>query len=128
MTHVEVMSFLEEQLKRLHEVEHVDDLMKAGRIDELKDIATKELDFSKLDEFYKDNDGLELVNGEIPEEYYYEVTFFFNQYVKEDCRVFYCFSDFGELLKQTEEPLAEHIAQIMEEENLCDVSLESLLW
>lgn len=50
-TRKEAKKFLFEQLEKLHKEEHVDDLMKAGRLDELAEIA-KELDFSVFCDFF----------------------------------------------------------------------------
>lgn len=124
MTREVVLKFLEAQLKKLKE-EHVSDLMKANRVEELKDIA-KELKFKVLKKFYEENKSLKLKVCEIPEGYHYELAFYICQSGYDDSQIFENYKDFIKLLEGTGEELGRTIAAIMEWRDLSGGSIEEL--
>lgn len=125
MTREVVLKFLEAQLKKLKE-EHVSDLMKANRVEELEEIVD-ELEFDTLEEFCDENESLKLEICEIPEDFHYELAFYISQSGCEDREIFEDYDDFRELLKETQEELAETIADTMERYDLRWCSIEELL-
>lgn len=125
MTREEVLEFLEAQLNKLKE-EHVADLMKANRVEELEEIVD-ELEFDTLEEFCDENGSLNLEICEILEDFHYELAFYISQSGCEDHEIFEDEDDFRELLKETQEELAETIADTMESYNLRWCSIEELL-
>ncbi len=125
MERQEVLEFLGVQLKKLKE-EHVADLMKANRVEELKEVAN-EMEFGPLNAFIEENGYLELEFFEIPKGYHYELAFYISQSECVDNDIFEDFDDFIELLEETQEELAEKIATTMAGHSLCDCSIEELL-
>lgn len=125
MTRNEVKSFLEGQLKMLKEC-HVEDLMKAGRTEELKEIV-EELEFSPVEEFC-DKKNLNLQVSEIPEGYHYELVLYLSQSKVCDNEFFENYNDFAEVLMRTGEELAKQIATIMGDWDLSNCSIEELLF
>lgn len=125
MTREKVIKFLEAQLKKLKE-EHVADLMKANRVEELEEIAD-ELEFEPLVEFLEENIILDLENHEILEDCHYELAFYISQSGYDDTCIFDDYEDFVDLLEKTQEELAETIATIMVTTDLCACSIEELL-
>lgn len=125
MTRREVKEFLEKQLEILKDY-HVEDLMKAGRVQELEDIM-KELNFSPMQEFC-DEQSLDLWDSEIPEGYHYELVLYVSQSGISDDEFFENYGDFMDMLMRTGEDLAEQIEDIMKGFNLCDCTIEELLF
>lgn len=125
MDREKVLKFLESQLKKLKE-EHVEDLMKHGRIDELEQVA-EELDFSTLDEYCGKAD-LELEMDEIPlEGYEYEMCFYAMYSQWNDDEIFANYIDFIELLESKNEKMATEIANFMQSDDLMELSIEQLI-
>lgn len=73
MCREEIVVIVKDDLKALREVEHVADLMKAGRIEELEIIANK-IDFFEVQHFLNE-DYLGLTDKEI-KDFYIELTFY----------------------------------------------------
>lgn len=113
----QTIKFLGEQLKKLHEEEHVDDLMKAGRIGKLRELG-EELDFSQLDGYYEENEFLELDMEEIPEGCHYELIFYFTQYNEDNDRIFEDCTDVIEFFEEIPEELAKNIVDVMDMQEL----------
>lgn len=124
MTRKEIKKFLEGQLKYLKE-QHVEDLMKAGRIQELKNIV-KVLDYSLVYDFCA-NQKLAIQASEIPKEYLYEVVLYVSNSKMEDNEWFEDYSDFIEMLMEKGEVLAKQIAASMGIDDLCNYTIEDLL-
>jgi len=127
MERQEVLNFLEYQLKKLKNESHVAILMKENRVDELEQVATN-LDFSILEEFHNnESEFLELEMFEIPEECYYELAFYISKSDINDDEIFLDYNDFIEILETIEEELAQKIANVMSNWNLCSCSIEELI-
>lgn len=127
-TRKEAKKFLFEQLEKLHKEEHVDDLMKAGRLDELAEIA-KDLDFSVFNDFFDGHEEFFLKLEEIPEGYHYETIFYFTCQEEdwEDEVIFDNYYEVIEFFRDCKEKCAENIADLMENYNLCGLTLKELL-
>ena len=126
MNREKVLEFLESQFEKLKEEEHVEDLMKRGRLDELNQLV-EELDFSILDEF-RNEKYLALGIDEIPvENYLYEIVFYVMHSDMQDCEFFLSYNDIIKLLRKKEEDLATEIAELMQWHNLKEYSIEELL-
>ncbi len=127
-TRKEAKQSLFEQLERLHKEEHVDDLMKAGRLDELVDIA-KDLDIFIFCNFFVEHKEFFLDLEEIPNGCHYELAFWINQSKAwNNERIFDDEDEYIDFLYSLEERLAQNIAEIMESRNLSDLTLEELLF
>lgn len=126
MDRKKVVEFLRSQLKKLKEEEHVEDLMKHGRIDELKEVA-EEMDYSMLDEFCIEDD-LDLEMDEIPlEGYEYEMVFYAMYSELDDLEIFADDDDFIELLEAKNEKIASKIVELMFLNDLSEITIEELL-
>lgn len=97
MTRKEIKRFLEGQLKFLKE-QQVEELMKEGRIQELRNIV-KPLDYSPVQEFCS-NERIALQASEIPEEYLYEIVLYVNDSKIEDDEWFANYSNVIEMLNE----------------------------
>lgn len=125
MTRTEALKFLVGQLKELKE-KNVADLMKAKRIDELWKIS-QQLKISPLLSFFNGKNRLNLKMHEIPQGFHYELAFYISQSGFCDFEIFEDYWQFIELLKSTQENLAEQIANIMIKNNLSDFTILELL-
>ena len=125
MTRTEALKFLVGQLKELKE-KNVADLMKAKRIDELWKIS-QQLKISPLLSFFNGESRLNLKMFEIPQGFHYELAFYISQSGFCDFEIFEDYWQFIELLKLTQENLAEQIADIMIKNNLSDFTIPELL-
>lgn len=125
MERKEVIEFLDSQFKKLKEEEHVEDLMKHGRVNELKQLA-EELDFSRLHEFCKKKD-LNLQIDEISEEHFYEMIFYFIYCGYDDDKIFEDYNDIIALARKKEEEMAIEIADFMEMSDLMELPIEKLI-
>lgn len=125
MTRTEALKFLVGQLKELKE-KNVADLMKAKRIDELWKIS-QQLKISPLLSFFNGENRLNLKMYEIPQGFHYELAFYISQSGFCDFEIFEDYWQFIELLKSTQENLAEQIANIMIKNNLSDFTILELL-
>lgn len=116
------------QLEKLHKEEHVDDLMKAGRVDELKNIA-KDLDFFVFCEFFIDHEEFFLDLEEIPKGCHYELAFWANQaQAWENNEIFDNVEEYRGFLYSLGEKLSCNIADSMEDYELNELTLEELLF
>ncbi len=123
VTRKETKKFLCKQLEKLHKEEHVDDLMKAGRSDELADIAI-DLDFSAFFDFFDDHNEFFLELEEIPNECHYEVIFYFScQFNWEDAQIFDDCKEIIDFFRNCEEKTAQTIAECVEDYNLRSLRL-----
>lgn len=125
MTRTEALKFLVAQVTALKE-KHVSDLMKKNRIDELWEIAQK-VKISPLLKFCRGDRHLDLRMSEIPNGCHYELAFYISQSTVLDHEVFANYKEFIELLKSTNEDLADRIANIMVKHNLSDCTIPELL-
>ncbi len=121
--------FIQQQLKQLHEKEHVSDLMKHGQIDKLEAIELQ-LDYSGLDSYFDEDDKfLELEITEIPEGCHYELAFYFRNYYRQSDFQFFADEDeVIELLEEKQDDLAKNVASIIASKGLCCSSLKELLF
>jgi len=128
VTRKETKKFLCKQLEKLHKEEHVDDLMKAGRLDELADIAS-DLDFSIFCDFFEYHEEFFLELEEIPNECHYEVIFYFlcQDEDWEDIEIFDDWEEIIDFFRNCEEKTAQNIAWLMERHNLCALTLKEIL-
>lgn len=125
MERQQAVDFLNQQLEKLKNEEHVADLMKARRSKELEKIAS-ELDFSLIDKFLKKTD-LDLSKEEILEGFCYEMAFYMYASKWPDCEFFENDTEFQYILYKMNEDLATQIADTMDEIDLHDCTIEELL-
>ncbi len=121
-----IIEFFYKELEKLKTEEHVEDLMKARRSEELKRIV-KEIDFSPVRKFIEKNESLNLSIDEIKEEFCYEIVLYIWGSGKEDWEFFEEYDDFRKVLYEKKEELAEAIANLIAEYNLCGYTLGELL-
>lgn len=127
MDRKQVIQFLEEQLKKMHEA-HVDDLMKAHRSEELEDLMKEmDLDFSVINEFYEEEGFLNLEKDEIPREYLYELILYMRQSGIFDCFFLENNVDCRDLLYEKKEEVATGIADLIKSYDMCGCSIKELL-
>ena len=119
-----VVQFLVEKIDEMKK-EHVADLMRANRLDELNTIA-EELDLSVLNNFVK-SDYLELYPKELPEDSLLELVFILNHTSFPDDDVFLDYTDFRDALAKTGKSLECQIAELMDDWNIGDLTLEEIL-
>lgn len=119
-----VVQFLVEKIDEMKK-EHVADLMRANQSDELKAIAEK-LDLSVLNNFVK-SDYLELYPKELPEDSLLELVFILNHTSFPDDDVFLDYTDFRDALAKTGKSLECQIAELMDDWNIGDLTLEEIL-
>ena len=125
MDREKILEFLRIQIKKLKE-KHVEDLMKHGRVDELKQVA-EELDFSTLNEFCDDRD-LELQVDEIPiVECFYETIFYFMHSKLDDDKIFKYYTSIIVLAKEKGEELAVKIGEHMDRYDLKEAKIEEII-
>lgn len=128
-TRKEAKRFLFEQLEKLHKEEHVDDLMKAVRLDELDDIA-KDLDFSVFCDFFDEHEGFFLELEEIPDECQHETIFYFASQKGTEWLDEQIFDNYDEIIaffRKRREKCAQNIADMMENYNLFGLTIKELL-
>lgn len=121
-----IIEFFYKELEKLKTEEHVEDLMKARRSEELKRIVEK-IDFSPVRKFIEKNESLDLSKDEIKEEFCYEIVIYIWGSGKGDWDFFEEDDEFRDVLYEKEEELAEAIADLIAEYNLCDCTLGELL-
>ncbi len=128
-TRKEAKQFLFEQLEKLHKEEHVDDLMKDGRIEELVDIP-EDLDCSVLRDFLNEHNKFFLEVEEIPDGCHYELAFWINQSCEPwfDNQIFDDYEEYIIFLYSLGENLADTIAATMESRDLSGLALAELLF
>lgn len=125
MTREEALEFLVAQLKKLREKD-VAYLMRTNKIKELWEIADK-LEFSPLKAFLKEN-RLGLRINEIPKGFHYELAFYISRsFDIYDYMIFEDYGKFMKLLEETQEELADRIADTMIEHSLCECTIPELL-
>ena len=120
----QVVQFLVEKIEEM-EKEHVADLMRANRSDELKAIAEK-LDLSVLNNFVE-SDYLDLSPEELPEDSLLELVFILNHSSLPDDDVFLDWTVFRDALAKTGKSLEYQIAELMDDWNIGDLTLEEIL-
>lgn len=124
----ETIMFIQQQLKQLHEKEHVSDLMEHGQTTELEAIELK-LDYSVLNSYFDENDeGLELEVTEIPEECHNELAFYFRQCGKPNYQIFADEVEMIELFEEKQGDLADNVVTSIRSKDLCCLSLEELVF
>jgi hypothetical protein len=119
----EVMNCIIIQLQQLKK-EHVEDLMKAKRVEELYGII-EEMDVLPLQVFCEEN-NLWL---KIPEfkHYPYEWALYISRTGVTDIEIFDEPKEFIHFLEQMKEPLSRNIANNMRKANLCECTLQELI-
>lgn len=120
----QVVQFLVEKIEEMKK-EHVADLMRANRSDELKAIAEK-LDLSVLNNFVE-SDYLDLSPEELPEDSLLELVFILNHSSLPDDDVFLDWTVFRDALAKTGKSLEYQIAELMDDWNIGDLTLEEIL-
>ena len=120
----QVVQFLVEKIEEMKK-EHVADLMRANRSDELKAIAEK-LDLSVLNNFVE-SDYLDLSPEELPEDSLLELVFILNHSSLPDDDVFLDWTVFRDALAKTGKSLEHQIAELMDDWNIGDLTLEEIL-
>ena len=120
----EVLNFLVNTIDNLKQ-QNVADLMRKGDLKKLKDIASK-LDLSGLNEFIA-YEPLDLEFSEIPENSYLELVFIINNSNCPDNEVFDNWWDFVDFLRNIGKNLEVHIAEAMDDDDLCDLTLNDLI-
>lgn len=124
MTRKKVKKFLEEQLKKLKEVQ-VAELMKDRRDGEL-DAILKDV---KLDSFFIEilEQPVYRTTKEIPKEFTYELVCYINQSGLPNWHFFEDDSNFISILRNTDEKVAGVIASLMMEHDLRCYTIAELL-
>lgn len=120
----QVVQFLVEKIEDMKK-EHVADLMRANRSDELEAIAEK-LDLSVLNNFVE-SDYLDLSPEELPEDSLLELVFILNHSSLPDDDVFLDWTVFRDALAKTGKSLEYQIAELMDDWNIGDLTLEEIL-
>ena len=120
-----VVQFLVEKIDEIKK-EHVADLMRANRLDELNTIA-EELDLSVLLDFVEESYYLNLSPEELPEDSLLELVFILNQTSLSDDDVFLDWIVFRDALAKTRKSLEYQIAELMDNWNIGDLTLEEIL-
>ena len=120
----EVISFLVNTIDNLKQ-QNVADLMRKGELKKLKPIASM-LDLSGLNEFIA-YEPLDLKFSEIPEDSYLELVFIINNSNCPDNEVFDNWWDFVDFLRNIGKNLEVHIAEAMDDDDLCDLTLNDLI-
>lgn len=120
----QVVQFLVEKIEEMKK-EHVADLMRANRSDELEAIAEK-LDLSVLNNFVE-SDYLDLSPEELPEDSLLELVFILNHSSLPDDDVFLDWTVFRDALAKTGKSLEYQIAELMDDWNIGDLTLEEIL-
>lgn len=124
MEREQVLEFLVNKIDEMKR-EHVADLMRANRVEELEAIA-ETIDLSKMDEYIQ-QESLKLRLDEIPEDSLLEIAFILCESENCDDDIFEDWEIFQEALSSSGKTLEYHIAEIMEHYNLGSVSVEELL-
>lgn len=130
-TRWETIKDLQKQVKQLKD-KNVEDLMHAGRIEELKNFED-EIDLSTIIEFFEERDDLMLGIQEIPDGCFLSTVFFLRFFTEEnevkvnDNQLFDDWEKIAEELIESEDALKKKIGEKMEEMNLYDMDLEDLL-
>lgn len=130
-TRWETIKDLQKQVKQLKD-KNVEDLMHAGRIEELKNFED-EIDLSTIIEFFEERDDLMLGIQEIPDGCFLSTVFFLRFFTEEnevkvnDNQLFDDWEKIAEQLILSEDALKNKIGEKMEEMNLYDMDLEDLL-
>ena len=120
----ELINFLVNTIGNLKE-QNVADLMRKGELKKLKPIASM-LDLSGLNEFIA-YEPLDLKFSEIPEDSYLELVFIINNSNCPDNEVFDNWWDFVDFLRNIGKNLEVHIAEAMDDDDLCDLTLNDLI-
>lgn len=125
MERKKVVAFLVNKIEEMKK-EHVDDLMRANRIEELEAIA-ETLDLSEIDEYIQEEDYLNLKLEEMPADRLLETVFVLNSSESEDYEIWEDWEELQSALKDSGKSLESQIAELMECDNICDLTLEVLL-
>lgn len=120
----EVLEFLVEKIEEMKK-EHVADLMRANRVEELEAIA-EAIDLSEMDEYIQKED-LELRLAEIPADSLLETVFVLNNSKREDYEIWEDWQDVARALEDSGRELECIIADLMRFDDLCNFTLEVLL-
>ena len=124
MKREQVVKFLVKTIEEMKK-EHVADLMRANRLEELEAIA-ETIDLSKMDDnIHQEN--LELRLDEIPEDSLLETAFILCKSKSCDENIFEDWEIFQEALDSSGKSLEYHIAEIMDCFSLCCISVEELI-
>jgi len=129
MDRITVMEFLEEEINKMKE-KHVEDLMRANRVEELEEVGNK-IDFTILEEYLKEKQILGINSQEVPQDSWLEFIFIIHQSGFDYEKSTYCiWGDLEEILEHLKEcsgKLERKIADLMHRKFLADYSLEELL-
>ena len=106
--------------------EHIADLMRANRVEELEELV-KEFDMSDFDDNVESIGRLQLKLTEVPEDCLLELVFVLNAGNSWDHEVWEDWSEFVETLRNSGQPLEIQVADLMEDCNLFEYTLEELL-
>ena len=105
---------------------HVEDLMRANRAEELEEL-TKEFDMSDFDDNVESIGRLQLKLAEIPEDSLLELVFVLNSSNSWDHQIWDNWEEFTAALRESGQPLEIQVADLMEDCNLFEYTLEELL-
>lgn len=106
--------------------EHIADLMRVNRVEELEEL-TKEFDMSDFDDNVESIGRLQLKLAEIPEDCLLELVFVLNIGNSWDHQIWDNWEEFTATLRESGQPLEIQIADLMEDCNLFEYTLEELL-
>ena len=120
----DVLEFLVEKIEEMKK-EHVADLMRANRVEELEAIA-ETLDLSEIAE-YSQKKHLDLKLAEIPTDSLLETVFTLNNCKSLDGEIWEDWQEVTRMLEDSERELEILIAGLMRYDNLCTFSIEELL-
>ena len=120
----DVLEFLVKKIEEMKK-EHVADLMRANRVEELKAIA-EAIDLSEMDE-YIGREDLELRLAEIPADSLLETVFVLINSEIDDCEIWEDWEELQSALKDSGKALECQIANLMGGWNLGFLTVEELL-
>lgn len=106
--------------------EHIADLMRANRVEELEELV-KEFDMSDFDDNVESIGRLQLKLAEIPEDSLLELVFVLNSSNSWGHQIWDNWEEFTAALRESGQPLEIQIADLMEDCNLSEYTLEELL-
>lgn len=121
----DVLEFLVEKIEEMKK-EHVADLMRANRVEELEAIA-ETIDLSEIDEYIQEGDYLNLKLEEIPADSLLETVFVLNNSKREDYEIWEDWQYVARVLEDSGRELECIIADLMRFDDLCNFTLEVLL-
>lgn len=106
--------------------EHIADLMRANRVEELEELV-KEFDMSDFDDNVESIGRLQLKLTEVPEDCLLELVFVLNIGNSWDHQIWGNWEEFTQALEDSGKSPEIQIAKLIKKRNLCEYSLEKLL-